>query len=209
MGTPRRPTYRDEMTISTGTPIPTGLPTTAAPTVPAQPPAATLPAPEPAPPSTVPATPPSPSRSAGDLSSADTGPLSLRLRAALPSARPGLTAPGGALLGVLVLGAAAALDLALGDTLGLGFRVTFILCCVLLAGALRVRSLLAAVVLPPLLYAGAAAVQTWSGGQAAGRREMALDVATTLALSAPTLFVGTALAAAVALTRVVVHLVRR
>ena len=66
-----------------------------------------------------------------------------------------------------------------------------------------------AMVLPPLLFAGGYALETRSGGQTTGRREMALDVATSLALHAPVLFVGTALAVAVVVVRVLVHLIRR
>lgn len=184
------------MTISTGTPIPTGLPTTA-PVPSAEPPGVDVPLP----------------RTDDDTEDTDTNlavPLGDRLRGALPfTSRPGLTAAGGAVLGGLFVGAGAALDLSLGGTLGLGFRVTFVLSCVVVALMLRVRALAAAVVLPPLLFAGAAMLQTWSGGQTAGRREMALDVATTLALSAPTLFFGTVVAAAVAIVRFLVHLARR
>ena len=89
------------------------------------------------------------------------------------------------------------------------FTATFLLGCVLVAGALRTRALAVAIVLPPLLFAGGYALETQSSGQTSGRREMALDVATSLALHAPALFLGTALAFAVVLVRVVVHLIRR
>jgi hypothetical protein len=136
-------------------------------------------------------------------------PLSGRLRAALPFIRPGLTGLGGVVLGCLVVGLGAGGDLALGHGLGTGFSATYLLGCVLVACALRTRALAIAVVLPPLLFAGGYALETMTGGQTAGRREMALDVATSLALHAPVLFVGTALAVAIVVFRVVVHLVRR
>lgn len=135
-------------------------------------------------------------------------PLSERLRGALPFTRPGLTGLGGVVLGCLVVGLGAGGDLALGHGLGVGFSATYLLGCVLVACALRTRALTLAVVLPPLLFAGGYALETMTGGQTAGRREMALDVATSLALHAPVLFVGTALAVAIVVFRVVVHLVR-
>jgi hypothetical protein len=132
-----------------------------------------------------------------------------RVRAALPFTGPGLTGFGGVLLGCLVVGLGAAGDLALGGGLGVGFTATFLLGCVLVAAALRTRALAVAIVLPPLLFAGGYALETKTSGQTSGKREMALDVATSLALHAPALFVGTALALAVVLVRVVVHLFRR
>jgi uncharacterized protein DUF6542 len=192
------------VTISTGTPIPAGLPTTAAPDTAdrtddpgagADSGLALVPGPDVAGPDLV-----------------DTGPVPRleRLREALPGLPgPGLTVAGGTVLGAALVGFGAGLDLALGEGLGLGFRVTFVVTCVVVAFALRVTALPAAVVLPPLLYAGAAVLQTLTAGQTTGRRAAALDVATTLALSAPPLFLGTILAAAIAVSRGLAHLVRR
>jgi hypothetical protein len=132
-----------------------------------------------------------------------------RVRAALPFTGPGLTGLGGVVLGCLVVGLGAAGDLALGGGLGVGFNATFLLGCLLVAALLRTRALAVAVVLPPLLFSGGYALETKTSGQTSGRREMALDVATSLALHAPVLFLGTALAVAVVLVRVVVHLFRR
>lgn len=136
-------------------------------------------------------------------------PLTERLRAALPFTGPGLTGLGGVILGCLVVGLGAAVDLAQSPGLGVGFTATFLAGCVVVAAALRTRSLAVAVVLPPLLFAGGYLLETQASGQTVGRREMALDVATSLALHAPTLFIGTALAVSVVLGRVFVHLVRR
>ncbi|MGZ4589673.1 MAG: DUF6542 domain-containing protein [Actinomycetes bacterium] len=136
-------------------------------------------------------------------------PLSARLRAALPVTGPGLTGLGGVLLGTLVVGLGALLDAALGGSLGLGFRVTFVLGCVLVAMAVRIRALATAAVLPPLLFAGSAYFETRRAGLTHGYREAALDAATTLALSAPVLYLGTAVALAIVLVRLVVHAVRR
>lgn len=132
-----------------------------------------------------------------------------RLRAIVPTAWHGLTGLGGVLLGGLVVGIGAAVDLAFGDALGLGFTATFLLGCALVPLALRTRALATAVVLPPLLFAGAQVLQSRADGRASGRHEMALDVATSLAISAPVLFAGTGLALAIVLGRLVIVLVRR
>jgi hypothetical protein len=132
-----------------------------------------------------------------------------RVRAALPFTGPGLTGLGGVVLGCLVVGLGAAGDLALGGGLGVGFTATFLLGCVLVAAALRTRALAVAIVLPPLLFAGGYGLETKTSGQTSGRRQMALDVATSLALHAPVLFLGTALALVAVLIRVIVHLIRR
>jgi Domain of unknown function (DUF6542) len=136
-------------------------------------------------------------------------PLSERARAALRFTGPGLTGLGGAVLGCLVVGLGAAGDLALGHGLGAGFSATFLFGCVLVACALRTRALALAIVLPPLLFAGGYALETKTSGQTTGTREMALDVATSLALHAPLLFIGTAIAVAIAVVRVAAHIVRR
>jgi hypothetical protein len=132
-----------------------------------------------------------------------------RVRAGLPFTGPGLTGLGGVVLGCLVVGLGAVVDIALGGGLGVGFTATFLLGCVLVAATLRTRALAVAMVLPPLLFAGGYALETRDAGQTSGRREMALDVATSLALHAPVLFLGTALTLLVVLVRVVVHLIRR
>jgi len=156
-----------------------------------------------------------PGGSVSDRSAGGTAPTSApvpwadRVRAGLPFTGPGLTGLGGVVLGCLVVGVGAVVDLTLGGGLGVGFTATFLFGCVLVATALRTRALAVAIVLPPLLFAGGYALETKDAGQTSGRREMALDVATSLALHAPVLFVGTALALAVVLVRVVVHLIRR
>ncbi|MDQ1666878.1 MAG: hypothetical protein QOH75_2909, partial [Actinomycetota bacterium] len=81
--------------------------------------------------------------------------------------------------------------------------------CAVVAMAMRIRALATAVVLPPLLFAGAALMETKQSGVTSGNRQAALDVATSLALSAPALFLGTALALAVVLARLVARAVRR
>jgi outer membrane murein-binding lipoprotein Lpp len=108
-----------------------------------------------------------------------------------------------------VSGGGAALDLLLGGELGLLFSATFLLTCLLVAVTVRRRSLLTAVALPPLLFVGCAVLAAKVDGRASGARELGLDVATTLALSAPVLFAGTGAAAAIALVRAVLGLLRR
>jgi hypothetical protein len=136
-------------------------------------------------------------------------PLTDRFRGAVPFTGPGLTGLGGVVLGSLIVGLGAAGDLALGDGLGIGFATTFVLSCVLVPVALRIRALGVAIVAPPLLFAGGYAMETRASGQTSGLRQMGLDVATSLALHAPLLFVGTAVAVAAVLVRVAVHLIRR
>jgi hypothetical protein len=129
------------------------------------------------------------------LSTAETPPalpprsIAERLRAALPFAGPGLTGLGGVVFGCLIVGLGAAVDLALGRGLGVIFTATFLLGSVLVACGY--------------------ALETMTSGQTVGRREMLLDVATSLALHAPALFIGTAVAIAIVLVRLAVHLVRR
>lgn len=121
----------------------------------------------------------------------------------------GLTGPGGVLLAVLVLAPGVALDWALGGSLGTASTVAFLVAAVAAPAAVRPRAMATAAVLPPLLFAGAVAFLAWAGGANNGLRELVLDVGTTLAVSAPTLFLGTAAALAVVVGRLVARLLRR
>jgi hypothetical protein len=114
----------------------------------------------------------------------------------------GVTGPAVIALSVLLVACGAALDLRRDATLGLGTGVAFVLAALAGPAVVRFRSLVTALVLPPLLFCGAAAALAQFGGQDRGRREIALDVGTTLALMAPLLFAGTAAALVVALVRV-------
>ena len=125
------------------------------------------------------------------------------------AAGSGLTAPGAVLLASTLLAVGAMADMTFGDSLGVGFSAMFLIASVLMALTIRVRSLLTAVIAPPLLFASAAVVVGKLSGEVRGNRALALDTATTLALSAPVLFTATALAAVVAGVRLVAHLVRR
>jgi hypothetical protein len=153
---------------------------------------------------------PSPAGDAADTSVpalVDAGPRPLaRLRALRGE---GLTAPGGVVLAVLLLAPGVALDRVLDGSFGTASSVAFVLAAVAAAAAVRIRALGTVAVLPPLLFVGAVGFLAWSSGNNRGRRELVLDVGTTLAVSAPVLFVGTATALSVVLGRLVVRLVRR
>lgn len=113
-----------------------------------------------------------------------------------------------AIAGLLVLGGAL-LDLRRDATPGLGTGLAVALVAIGAPAVVRFRSLMTAVVLPPLLVAAATALISRLGGSTRGSRELVLDVGTTLALSAPLLFGATALAVLVALVRVVRRLATR
>jgi hypothetical protein len=121
----------------------------------------------------------------------------------------GLTGPGGILLAALVLAPGVTLDRLLGGSFGLASSVAFVAASVAAAAAVRFRVMATAAVLPPLLFAGAVTFLAWAGGANDGARELVLDVGTTLAVSAPMLFLGTAAAVAVVVGRLVARLVRR
>lgn len=135
----------------------------------------------------------------------DPGPRPLaRLRALR-----GLTGPGGALLAVLLLAPGVLMDRWLDGSFGLPSMVAFVLASLSVAAAVRISALGTAAVLPPLLFAGAVTVLAWSSGNNRGTRELAFDVGTTMAVSAPVLFLGAAAALAVVLGRLVVRVFRR
>jgi hypothetical protein len=121
----------------------------------------------------------------------------------------GLTTPGAVLVGTVLIGIGAMADLAFGDTLGVGFAAMFVIASALMAMTLRVRSLASAVIAPPLMFAIATMLVGKLSGEVHGSRALALDTATSLALSAPVLFGGTALAAAIAVVRLATAVTRR
>jgi hypothetical protein len=121
----------------------------------------------------------------------------------------GLTTPGAVLLGALLVGVGAMADLTFGGALGVGFAAMFLIASAAMALTLRVRSLASAVIAPPLLFAAATMLAAKSSGEVEGSRALAMDTATSLALTAPVLFGGTALAAVVAVVRLVPELARR
>jgi hypothetical protein len=121
----------------------------------------------------------------------------------------GLTAPGGIALAALLLAPGVLVDWSTDGSFGLASAVAFVVASLAAASAVRVRALATAAALPPLLFATAVAFLAWASGNNRGRRELVLDVGTTMAVSAPVLFLGTALALAVVLGRLVARLVRR
>jgi hypothetical protein len=134
-----------------------------------------------------------------------------------PAARPGIRSlwrdglPTPIVLGVaaLVLLPGVVLDLARDGTFGLPSTVVFVLAASSAPLLLRTRSLAVGAVLPPLLFATAAGVIAWRSGLNQGTRQIGLDVGTTMAIHAPLLFAGTALALVLVAGRLVVRLVRR
>jgi len=128
-----------------------------------------------------------------------------------PLATPGLLSrartegvPGPAVVAMsaVLVACGVALDLRRDAALGLGTGIAFVLAALAGPAVVRFRSLVTALVLQPLLFCGAAAALARLGGQNRGSREVALDVGTTLALSAPLLFAGMSAALVVALVRV-------
>ena len=113
----------------------------------------------------------------------------------------GLTTPGAVIVGGLLIAVGAMADLGFGDSLGFGFATMFVIASAVMALTLRVRSIASAVIAPPLMFAIATMLVGKLSGEVHGSRALALDTATSLALSAPVLFGGTALAAAIAVVR--------
>ena len=121
----------------------------------------------------------------------------------------GLTTPGAVLVGSVLMVVGAIADLAFGDSLGVGFAAMFVIASGVMALTLRVRSLASAVIASPLMFAIATMLVGKLSGQVHGSRALALDTATSLALSAPVLFGGTAVAAAIAVVRLATAVARR
>ena len=121
----------------------------------------------------------------------------------------GVTGPAVVALSVVLVACGVALDLRRDAILGLGTGVAFVLAALAGPSIVRFRSLATALVLQPLLFCAAAAALARLGGQNRGSREVALDVGTTLALSAPLVFAGMSAALVVALVRVGRHLAAR
>src|SRR5512144_85044 len=111
----------------------------------------------------------------------------------------GLTATGavGVALGLGLLGGA--IDVLTGPGLRAVFAVTFVLGCVLASLLVHREDLVAAVVMPPLIYVVLALLA--GGLQASG--EQGLELATSLVLGAPVLLAATGLALVVAGARAV------
>ena len=121
----------------------------------------------------------------------------------------GLPTPAVVAVAALVLLPGVVLDLARDGTFGLPSAVSFVAAAAAVPLLLRTRSLAVGAVLPPLLFAAAATVIAWRSGLNQGTRQIGLDVGTTMAVNAPLLFAGTAVALVVVAGRLVVRLARR
>lgn len=111
-------------------------------------------------------------------------------------------------MAVLLISPGVLLDLVTDGTFGAPSTVAFLLASTAAALVVRRRALATAAVLPPLLFAAAITTLAWFNGTNAGLRETVLDAGTTLALTAPTLFAGTALVLLVVLGRLLWGLAR-
>lgn len=117
----------------------------------------------------------------------------------------GLTAAGGAVLLTAAAALGAVIDLASGSGLRAAFAVLFVGASLLVAARVHREDLLAAMVMPPLVYALMSVITAYAqppgGGIEHGLRQRAIDIGTTLVLTTPVLLVGTAVAAFIALRR--------
>jgi hypothetical protein len=118
--------------------------------------------------------------------------------------RRGLTAAGGAVIAMLAMCVGVAADAAFGHPLGVATSTVFLVVCGAIPLLVRRRVWVTPLVLAPLLWGGAATVLALSNGQNANRREVVLDVATMLTITAPVLYAGTILAVAVFVGRLAV-----
>jgi hypothetical protein len=118
--------------------------------------------------------------------------------------RRGLTAVG-AVAVALALGAAGAfIDVVTGPGLRTVFAICFIVGCALAALKVHREDLLAAVVMPPLVYVVLALVAgafSHTGAAGSMMTRQALELATSLVLGAPVLLTATALAFVIAVWR--------
>ena len=116
---------------------------------------------------------------------------------------PGLTAPG---VAVIVLGASAlgaVIDSIVRGDLGTFFAIMFVASSVYAATQVRRRDLLAAVIVPPLVFLTILGVHELVSPTGTSRALIDLvgDLVSTLALNAPTLWLGTGAAAVIVFVR--------
>lgn len=122
-------------------------------------------------------------------------------RGALLGDRRGLSVTGAVVLVLLLGGAGAAYDVVLGSGLGLGFAVGFIAGCALTALLVHREALMAAIVLPPLVYVVLAVAGNAADGAGAASgflSDQALALLDAVVLGAPVLVGGTLAAAVLA-----------
>jgi hypothetical protein len=130
-------------------------------------------------------------------------------------ALPGVSGPGltgvGVVAAAVLLGAVALVpDLLIGDwAVGVCFSVAYLAVCVVAPLVARLRALSTVAVLPPLMWVAAVVVAARTSGTVHGSRELVLETGTQLALSAPVLFLGTALTLLLVTARALHHLATR
>lgn len=113
---------------------------------------------------------------------------------------PGLTVPGVVVVGLAISLVGLLLDLFTGGGLGWLFGCSFVLGSAYTALQVRQRDLLAAVIVPPLLFAGLLLVASLFTGSGGVTTKLA-DVAVELVDLGPFLWVGTGVAAAIVVVR--------
>lgn len=116
----------------------------------------------------------------------------------------GLTALGGASIAVGLGLVGAIIDVTTGSGLRLVFGVLFILGCVISAARVHTEDLLAAVVMPPLVYmalAFAGAAMEHSNLTGGWIRQQTIEMGSALVFGAPTLIIATVLSFSIALLR--------
>lgn len=117
--------------------------------------------------------------------------------------RPGMTGAGAVVVGAVSLASGVVVELALGNGAGAALGLAFLVASAAMASVVRIRAMATAVIAAPLLFLIALTVITYASGEAQGLRQVVLELATGLALAAPTLFGGTLLALGIALARLV------
>jgi hypothetical protein len=126
--------------------------------------------------------------------------------------RRGLTAAGGVGIAVLLGLAGGAYDVLTGSGLRLVFAVAFIAGCALAALLVHTEDLLAAVIMPPLVYlllAFIGAVVERRGQTGSFFAQQTLEMANSLILDAPVLLIATGLALIIAGVRALLGRRRR
>lgn len=124
------------------------------------------------------------------------------------SADDGLTATGGALLATLLTCAGALVDVVVSRTLSWGFTVGFLLACLWVGSRIERRHLLAGAIVPPWAFVvGLLLAQQvlGLGGSGSWLLREVTDISTLLALRAPLLLGGEALAVVIVLSRWLRH----
>jgi len=120
-----------------------------------------------------------------------------------------LTAPGGVAAALLVLLPGLLADALTGQSFGRPTTVSVLLAGAACALTVRRSALGTAAALPPLLCAASVGVLALASGHNRGSRQLLLDWATTLALSAPAVFAATVLTLVLVLGRLAWGMVPR